>query len=80
MARKEFSAPGPLVADKSVIIERGSTTEDIAEQLGREGIVSRPLLLWVSLFLRDIQAKFTAEEASKGRAKSGEYLFRARSR
>jgi UPF0755 protein len=76
VARKEFSAPGPLVADKSVIIERGSTTEDIAEQLGREGIVSRPLLLWVSLFLRDIQAKFTAEEASKGRAKSGEYLFR----
>lgn len=76
VARKEFSAPGPLVADKSVIIERGSTTEDIAEQLGREGIVARPLLLWVSLFLRDIQAKFTSEEASKGRAKSGEYLFR----
>lgn len=76
VARKEFAVPGPLVADKSVIIERGATTEDIAEQLGREGVVSRPFMLWIALFLRDVQAKFTADEASKGRAKSGEYLFR----
>lgn len=76
VARKEFSSPGPLVADKSVIIERGSTTEDIAEQLEREGVISRPFLLWTALFVRDIQAKFSSDEATKNRAKSGEYLFR----
>lgn len=76
VARKEFASPGPLVADKSVIIERGTTTEEIAEQLGREGVVSRPFMLWVALFIRDIQSKFASDDTTKGRAKSGEYLFR----
>ncbi len=76
VARKEFATPGPLVADKSVIIERGATTEDIAEQLEREGVISRPFLLWTALFIRDLQAKFSSDEATKNRAKSGEYLFR----
>jgi UPF0755 protein len=76
VARKEFVTPGPLTADKSVIIERGATTEDIAEQLEKEGVISRPFLLWSVLFFRDIQSKFASDEASKNRAKSGEYLFR----
>ena len=76
VSQKEFAAPGPLVADKSVIIERGSTTEEIVEQLEREGVISRPAFLWVALFVRDIQSKFVSDEASKKRAKAGEYLFK----
>lgn len=76
ISQKEFAAPGPLVADKSVIIERGSTTEEIVEQLEREGVISRPGFLWVALFVRDLQSKFVSDEASKKRAKAGEYLFK----
>lgn len=75
IANREFAEPGPLPTDKVVIIERGSTTEDIVETLSREGVVARPSLLWAVLLWRDISSKFGSEGASR-RAKSGEYLFR----
>ncbi|MCA3596983.1 MAG: endolytic transglycosylase MltG [Methylobacterium sp.] len=75
IAHREFAEPGPLQTDKVVIIERGSTTEDIVETLTREGVVTRSSLLWAVLLWRDITSKFSAEGASR-RAKSGEYLFR----
>lgn len=76
VSQKEFSAPGPLMVDKSVVIERGSSTEEIVEQLEREGIIARPGFLWFSLFIRDIQSKFVTDQASSKRAKAGEYLFK----
>ena len=69
---KEFAATGPLVADKSVIIERGSTTEEIVELLEREGVITRPGFMWAALFIRDVQSKFISDEANKKRAKAGE--------
>ncbi len=64
-----------MPTDKVVIIERGSTTEDIVETLSREGVVARPSLLWAVLLWRDVSSKFGSDGASR-RAKSGEYLFR----
>ncbi len=75
IANREFAEPGPLPTDKVVIIERGSTTEDIVETLSREGVVARPSLLWAVLLWRDVSSKFGSDGASR-RAKSGEYLFR----
>jgi UPF0755 protein len=76
ISNREFSVPGPLATDKVVIIERGSTTEDIVETLSREGVVNRSGLLWAALLWRDITSKFGSAETANRRAKSGEYLFR----
>lgn len=76
IGRKEFSAQGPLAIDKSVVIERGSTTEEIVGLLERENIIARPGWLWTALVARDIQSRFITDEASKKRAKAGEYLFK----
>lgn len=75
MGRKQFAAEGPLTADKFVIIERGSSSEDIAELLAHEGVVDKSGWLWLALFWRDLQAKFSSSSANN-RAKSGEYLFK----
>ncbi len=75
MGRKQFAAEGPLPADKFVIIERGSSSEDIAEHLTHEGVIEKPGWLWFALFWRDLQAKFSSS-AANNRAKSGEYLFK----
>ncbi|WP_150287102.1 endolytic transglycosylase MltG [Rhabdaerophilum calidifontis] len=75
VARKEFVAPGPLVADKSVVIERGSSSEEIVDLLEREGVIARPTLFWIALLWRDVQSKFATDDKSL-RAKAGEYLFK----
>lgn len=75
VANREFSVQGPLAIDKVVMIERGSTTEDIVDTLSREGVVHRPGFLWAALLWRDISSKFGSESANR-RAKSGEYLFK----
>ncbi|MGL5448373.1 MAG: endolytic transglycosylase MltG [Rhabdaerophilum sp.] len=75
VASREFGVQGPLQTDKVVIIERGSSTEDIVETLSREGVVNRPSFLWGALLWRDISSKFSSEGANR-RAKSGEYLFK----
>lgn len=76
VANKELGIPGPLTADKSVMIERGSTTEDIVDQLEREGVIARPGLFWAVLRWQDLMSKMAKDEASRKNAKSGEYLFR----
>jgi UPF0755 protein len=76
VTRKEFSAQGPLIADKSVVIERGSNSEEIVELLEREGVIARPSLFWIALLYRDVASKLATDEATSRRAKAGEYLFR----
>lgn len=74
--QKEMVLSGPLVADKSIIIERGVTTEEIVEQLEKEGIIARPGLFWAVLRWQDMISKFAKDETARKNAKSGEYLFR----
>ncbi len=76
VGRQHLEVPGPLALDKSVIIERGTSTEEIVELLEREGVIARPTLFWAALILREIQSKIAPDEATKNRAKFGEYLFR----
>jgi len=63
IARREFAEPGPLQADRTVIIEKGSTTEEIVDVLNREGVIARPTFLWAVLLFRDVQSKFVKDEA-----------------
>lgn len=73
---KQFYEPGPLTAEKMVMIEKGSSSEEIVELLEREGVISRPGWLWGALLIRDVQSKFTSDPAASKRAKAGEYLFK----
>lgn len=73
---RELSLPGPLVSEKTVIIERGATAEDIADLLEKDGVIARPGLFYAAMLLRDLQSKLSFDEPSKKRAKAGEYLFR----
>lgn len=79
IGRKEFETPGPLAADKAIVIERGSSTEEIVELLEKEGVIANPGWFWAALLYRDVQSKFTSDEALKKRAKAGEYLIRRQS-
>ena len=64
MGQRQISAPGPLMADKIVIV-RGSTG-DVVDQLEREGVTDKGFLL--SLYW---------QLTGKGsQIKGGEYLFR----
>ncbi len=73
---REFQAPGPLVVDKTVIVERGASTEEIADLLDKEGVISHPGLFYAAMILTELQSKFALDESGRRRAKSGEYLFR----
>ena len=75
-AAREFAVPGPLASEKTIIIERGSSAEDIADVLEKEGVIARPGLFYAAMLLRDLQSKFSFDDAGKKRAKAGEYLFR----
>ncbi|MEW6123578.1 MAG: endolytic transglycosylase MltG [Pseudomonadota bacterium] len=63
--QRQYSAPGPLAAEKLVFIPRGSGTRDIAEILEREGVVRN----WL-LFLASQQITHRGEQLQ-----AGEYLF-----
>lgn len=76
-AQQFFFTPGPLAQEKTVIIERGSSTEDIVETLTREGVIEHGTWMWAALLWRDISSKFGGEGSTSRRAKSGEYLFKA---
>lgn len=65
--QRQYSAPGPLAAEKLVFIPRGSGTRDIAEILEREGVVRN----WL-LFLASQQITHRGEQLQ-----AGEYLFPA---
>lgn len=78
VSQKQFTAPGPLAADRTVIIEKGSTSEDIVETLQREGVITSSSAFWAALIWRDIQSKMSSDQAASKRAKAGEYLFKQR--
>ncbi|MFN4087673.1 MAG: endolytic transglycosylase MltG [Alphaproteobacteria bacterium] len=61
----QYTAPGPLPADRNVVVERGQGTRSIAESLAEAGVIREPLLFLAALRLRDEQ----------GRVKAGEYAF-----
>jgi UPF0755 protein len=62
---RQFDVPGPLQADKVVMIPPGSGTSEIVELLTREGVISDPTILQGAALAK--AAKF----------KAGEYLFKA---
>ena len=68
VGKKRFEEPGPLAADKIVLIARGAETTDIFDQLQREGVISS-----ATLFNAGISAA-----RKRGEIKAGEYLFKAR--
>lgn len=63
---RQLEAPGPLAQEKSVLIARGSGTQDIADTLEREGVITSPLL-----FATSTRILRTADGL-----KAGEYLFK----
>ncbi len=63
----EFTAPGPLAADKIVLIERGSGVSVIAAKLADEGVIEKPYIFKAA-------ARLTGKHAA---LKAGEYQFDA---
>ncbi|MBL8589716.1 MAG: endolytic transglycosylase MltG, partial [Methylobacteriaceae bacterium] len=68
IGKKRFDEPGPLAADKVVVIARGADTTEILDQLQREGVISS-----ATLFNLGISA-----QGRRGEIKAGEYQFKAR--
>ncbi|GMA76810.1 hypothetical protein GCM10025880_32270 [Methylorubrum aminovorans] len=66
LINRQASEPGPLAADKVVVIPSRSGTSEIASILAREGVIEHP-----SLF--EMSARF----GGKGPLKHGEYMFKA---
>ena len=63
---RQASEPGPLPADKVVVIPSRSGTSEIAQILAREGVIDHPNLF-----------ELTARFGGKGPLKHGEYVFKA---
>jgi UPF0755 protein len=63
---REANAPGPLQADKAVVVPRGGT-KDIAQLLTREGVIDQPVLF-------EVYARLNRQ---RGQLKAGEFLFKA---
>jgi len=61
-----YNGPGPLAAEKTVVIPRGSGVRDMAEMLEREGVIDNWLVFVVG-------QKVTRPEATM---KAGEYVFK----
>ena len=64
--QQQFGAPGPLQADKVVMIPRGADGGDIIALLESEGIVDNGVMLNAALWMQGARSKL----------RSGEYLFR----
>ncbi len=64
---QSFGAPGPLAETRTVIIERGSGVDDIAEQLARAGVISNPYAFRI----------VTRIEGLSSRLRAGEFEFAA---
>jgi UPF0755 protein len=65
--KQRFDAPGPLADDRVVNIPRGAGIRDIADVLGREGVIDQP---WV--FIGGVFVLKAREDL-----KAGEYQFKA---
>ncbi|MGI9415882.1 MAG: endolytic transglycosylase MltG [Hyphomicrobiales bacterium] len=57
-----FEAPGPLAAEKSILIKRGQSSRAIAAALAREGFISHDKLFLLGLFVHDASGKLKAGE------------------
>jgi UPF0755 protein len=64
-ARQAFVAPGPLQQDRTVFIERGSNSEQIAQTLERSGVINSALIFTAAAQIYGV----------RGDLKWGEYLF-----
>ncbi|HYA80991.1 MAG TPA: endolytic transglycosylase MltG [Methylocystis sp.] len=60
-----MSEPGPLTADKTVILPSGADTAEILAQLESEGVIENPLLVNLAMWIE-----------GKRNLKAGEYLFK----
>ncbi|WP_318658528.1 endolytic transglycosylase MltG [Indioceanicola profundi] len=67
IARQHYIQPGPLAADATLVVERGSGVQAIARQLESAGIVRRHWELLIAARLRE----------SARRLRAGEYAFPA---
>ncbi len=65
-ANHAIKRPGPLEADKAVVIAQGSDTDDIGEQLATQGVIESSTQFGLALFF----------EGARGKLKAGEYLFK----
>lgn len=65
---QQYREPGPLAADKVLIVKRGDGIVEIAEQMRREGVINHPNVFIGMAYLRGLNVQ----------VKAGEYLFRAR--
>src|SRR3954469_2714924 len=65
---REATTPGPLPADKVVLIPKSTGVGEIAALLKREGVISQTLLFELYSYLN----------RQRGPLKAGEFLFRAR--
>jgi UPF0755 protein len=63
--KAEFEAPGPAVAEKTVIISSGSSLQQIADTLENQGVIDNAYLFWAG-----VRAYKNA-----GKLKAGEYAF-----
>jgi UPF0755 protein len=66
MASRGARAPGPLAADKVVVIPPRSDADEVAQILADEGVIDSRLGFTVTLFM----------EGLRGKLRAGEYLFR----
>jgi UPF0755 protein len=64
---KEVSAPGPLQADKIVVIPKNTGTSEIAGLLKQEGVINQPFLFQAYAMLN----------RQRGQLKAGEFQFKA---
>ncbi|HEX8666698.1 MAG TPA: endolytic transglycosylase MltG, partial [Beijerinckiaceae bacterium] len=65
---KQANEPGPLSADKVVVIPKNVGVGDIATLLKREGVINQTFLFEVQAYLN----------RQRGPLKAGEFMFRAR--
>jgi len=63
---REVEKPGPLEADKVVLIPKGTDTSGMSALLTKEGVIEHPLLFELYSYLN----------RSKGKLKAGEFLFK----
>ena len=66
LVQQKLAAPGPLQADKILVIAPHTEVPDILAQLEQEGVIDSPLLVNVALWV----------EGNRANVKAGEYLFR----
>jgi len=60
-----MNEPGPLKADKTVILPSGADTAEILAQLESEGVIENPLMVNIAMWIE-----------GKRNLKAGEYLFK----